>query len=86
MRLHSLLWARSKLTKRLHTAERVRDTVSAQSPPLDELFRVQSLMRQLERARAKALRVVGALTAAQQDPALASLADALQGTSSVRTT
>jgi hypothetical protein len=82
-RLHSLLWARSKLSRRLHRAERVRAALAAQSPPLDELFQVETLMRQLERARRKALRIVSALEAAQQNPALASLAVAVQGASAV---
>jgi hypothetical protein len=82
-RLHSLLWARSKLTERLRSAEWRHTALAGQSPPLEELFQVQSLMKQLEHARARALRMVSALTAAQQDPALASLATVVQGARAV---
>jgi hypothetical protein len=82
-RLHSLVWAHSKLRHRLHKAQQVRDALAAQSPPLEELFQTRDLVHRLDRARRHALRLVSTLTAAQQDPALASLANALQGVRSV---
>jgi hypothetical protein len=82
-RLHSLLWAKSKLTHRLRSAQAKRDALSAQSPPLEDLFAVQALMKKLQRSRVRALHLISALTLAQQDPALASLADITQGASSV---
>src|SRR5207253_1178856 len=83
LRLHALLWARSRLTIRLRELEQRRDALAANTPPIDDLVRVQTLMQRLNRARVRAIRIVSLLQDAQRNPALASLAQAMQGRSAV---
>jgi hypothetical protein len=84
LRLHALLWARSQLTTRLRDLEARRDALAARTPPIGDLVRVQTLMQRLNRARVRAITIVGVLQDAQRDPALASLAQAMQGQRAVR--
>jgi hypothetical protein len=83
LRLHALLWARSRLTLRLRELERRRDALAANTPPIDDLVRVQTLMQRLDRARVRAIKIVSLLQDAQRNPALASLALAMQGQSAL---
>jgi hypothetical protein len=83
LRLHALLWARSRLTLQLRELEGRRDALAANTPPVGELVRVQTLMQRLNDARVRAIKIVGLLQEAQRNPALASLALAMQGQSAV---
>jgi hypothetical protein len=83
LRLHSLLWAHAGLTARLQDLQARRDTLATHTPPVNDLVRVQTLMQRLNRARVQAIKIVSVLQNAQQDPALASLAQAMQGQSAI---
>jgi hypothetical protein len=83
LRLRALVWARSRLSLRLRDLEHRRDTLVANTPPLGELVRVQTLMQRLNAARVRAIKIVAILQDAQRNPALASLALAMQGQSAV---